>query len=281
MGVTIVTDSGSDLAPQEAARAGIEIVPVWIVIGEQRLRDGVDIDREAVLARIGAGETVTTQPPTQEQFAETFARAVAAGNDVVMLVLSSQISESFARASAAAQAFGGSVHVVDTRGAAGMETLLALYASDLARSGTPAAEIARRCDPTKMKTAAYFAVPDLSVLGRSGRLPKAVVALGSMLNVSLVLKMNEQGAIGPAGQSFAFEKTCEIMVEAVVRAVEHSPSARVAFCHVRAPETVAKLSRLLAEKLGHPPALEIVHEAPPTLVAHIGTGAIGIFAIVP
>jgi DegV family protein with EDD domain len=162
-----------------------------------------------------------------------------------------------------------------------MESLLTLYAVELVRKGLDAAEIAKNIDPSTLRTATFFAVADLSMLGRGGRLPKAVVALGSMLNVSLVLKMNEQGAVGPAGQSFSFDKTCEIMVEAMVRAIERSAGARIAFSHVRAPETAAKLSRLFAEKLGHPPLIEIVHEAPSTLAAHLGIGAVGIFAIVP
>ena len=281
MGVTIIADSGCDLTKTEASSAAIDIIPVWIALDGKRLRDGVDVDRDSVLARIGAGEVVRTEPPSVQDFTQAFTRATAGGNDAVMIVLSSQISQSFAYASEAAQAFGGRVQVVDSRGASGLESLLALYAVELMHSGLDAAQIAKKIDPSTMRTAAYFAVPDVSVLGRSGRLPKAVVALGSMLNVSLVLKLNEHGAIGPAGQSFSFDKTCEIMVEAVVRAVGHSPSARVAFGHVQAPGTVAKLSKLLADKLGHPPVVELIHEAPPTLVAHIGTGAIGIFAIVP
>ncbi len=102
-----------------------------------------------------------------------------------------------------------------------------------------------------------------------------------MLNVSLVLKMNEQGAIGPAGQSFSFDKTCEIMVDAVVRGIDRAPNVRVAFGHIQAAEMAEKLRKQLETKLGHPPAQEIVHEGTLTIAAHMGPGAIGIFAIVP
>jgi DegV family protein with EDD domain len=198
-----------------------------------------------------------------------------------MISLSSQISESYARASNVAKEFGGKVAVVDSRGASGMEKLLALYAKELADKGAAAADIAKKIDPRGLKYAVYFAVPDLSVLGRSGRLPKAVVALGSMLNVSLVLKMNEQGAIGPAGQSFSFAKTVEIMVDAVVRGIDRSPSARVAFGHIEAPDVLANARKALELKLGHPPVQELVHEGSLTVAAHMGPGALGIFAIVP
>jgi fatty acid-binding protein DegV len=42
-----------------------------------------------------------------------------------------------------------------------------------------------------------------------------------------------------------------------------------------------KLRKMLETKLGHPPAQEIMHEGTLTIAAHMGPGAIGIFAIVP
>ncbi len=281
MSTVIVTDSGSDLSRDEARRLGIELVPVWIIFGEERFLDGVDIDRATFFARMKAGEHPRTEPATPEQFREVFSKIVGAGNEAVMITLASQISKSFEIASTVAKEFGGKVVVVDSRGASGMETLLAYYGLELAKSGASAADIAQKIDPRNMKCAIYFAVPDVSMLARSGRLPKAVAALGSMLNVSLVLRMNEQGAIGPAGQSFSFDKTCEIMVDAVVRAVERSPKVRVAFGHIQAAEQAEALRKQLEAKLGHPPAQELMHEGTLTIAAHMGPGAIGIFAIVP
>ena len=281
MATTIVTDSGCDLSRSEADGLGIEIVPVWIVFGDERYRDGVDIDRKTFFARTNAGEIAKTAPATEEQYRETFARIVGAGNEAVMISLSSQISESYQRACSAAAEFGSKVAVVDSRGASGLEALLAIYGKELADKGASTPDIAKKIDPRGLKYAVYFAVPDLTVLGRSGRLPKAVVALGSMLNVSLVLKMNEQGAIGPAGQSFSFEKTVEIMVDAVVRSIDRSPAARIAFGHIEAGDVLASARKALEAKLGHPPAQELVHEGSLTVAAHMGPGAIGIFAIVP
>jgi DegV family protein with EDD domain len=208
--VTVITDTGSDLTGADATRLGIEVVPLWIVLGEDRYRDGIDIDRATFFRRVGAGEIPTTAPPSPEQFHDVFARVTGAGNDVVAIVLSSGISQTYANALAAAKEFGARVQVVDSLGSAGTETLLALYALELAKRGTSAAEIAKRIDPKALKCATFFAMHDLATLGRSGRLPQAVVALGSLTKVSLVLRYNEEGKIVPAGQSFSFEKTCEL-----------------------------------------------------------------------
>jgi DegV family protein with EDD domain len=281
MATVIVTDSGGDLTRDEAQRLGVEIVPVWIIFGEERFRDGIDIDRATFFSRMKAGENPRTEPPTRDQFREVFSKIVNAGNEAVVITLSSQISKAFEIASDAAKEFGSKVIVVDSRGASGLETLLAMYALELANAGASAADVAKKIDPAALKHTVYFAVPDVSMLARSGRLPKAVAALGSMLNVSLVLKMNDEGAIGPAGQSFSFDKTCEIMVDAVVRGIERSPSARIAFGHVQAADAAEGLRKQLEAKLGHPAAQEIVHEGTLTIAAHMGPGAIGIFAIVP
>jgi len=281
MGVTVVTDSGSDFTRAEATRLGIEVVPLWILLGEDRFRDGVDIDRATFFRRMAAGEIPKTAPPSPEQFHEVFARAIGGGNDVVTIVLSSGISQSYASALAAAKEFGAHVHVVDSLGSAGTETLLSLYALELAKSGKSATEIATTLDPKKLKSAVYFAMHDLAMLGRSGRLPPAVVALGSLTKVSLVLKYNEEGVIVPAGQSFSFEKTCELMVDAVVRGIGHVPNVRVSFGHAQAEEQAATLKKMFQAKLGHPPAQEYTYEASPTIATHQGVGALGIYAIVP
>lgn len=281
MAVAIITDSGCDFTPSEAASHGIDVVPMYIVYGQEKLRDGVEIDRAKFYERRKNNEQPTTEPPSSEDFYAVFERHVAAGDEVIHLSISSQISKAYENAKKAAEHFAGKVHVIDTGGNAGLLVLEALYARELIKTGLGLDELLKRLAPAVLKHAAYFAVPDMSGLGRSGRLPKAVVALGSMLNVSLVMRMNETGAVVPAGQSRSFDKTCEIMVDAVVRAIEHSPNARVAISHVEALDTAHMLSKQLEERLGHPPRYQGIHEAALTIATHLGNGAVGIFAIVP
>jgi DegV family protein with EDD domain len=281
MATVVVTDSGSDLSLAEAQRAGIERVPIWIVFDDGRYRDGVDIDRAAFFKRIDAGAMPKTDPPSPAEYRDVFAKIAGAGNELVCITLSSQISKSFENASEAAKEFGGKVAVVDSKGASGQQTLLALYAVELSKGGATAAEIARKIDPRLLKAVTFFSVVDLGALSRGGRLPKAVTSLGSMLNVSLVLKINEAGAIAAAGQAFSHDKTLDLMLDSAVRAAGHSPKARVTFVHANAAETVEKLRKQFETKLGAKPAYESVFEISLTLAAHIGKGGIGVSLIVP
>ncbi len=276
-----MVDSACDITREEAARAGIEIVPITIIFGNERLRDGIDIDRAAFARRSAAGELATTEPASIDEYRAAFERALKRGGDVVAITVSSKISKSYEHAVAAAATFGGAVHVVDSLGASGGESLVAYHAADLAKQGESAAEIARKLAPSTLKRASFFAVWDVNHLGRTGRLPKALVALGSMLGVSLVLKFNDVGEIGLAGQSRSFDKTTDLLIDSLLRAVDHAPQLRLAISHAQNQETADLLSKRIAEKLGHPPVQERVSETTPTIAANMGPGAVGIFAIVP
>lgn len=281
MGVSIVTDSGSGISPSDAQRAGIDVVPVVVVFGGQRMRDGIDIDRGAFLARLRSNQDVPeTEPPSVADFEAAFGKRVSAGSDVVYLAMSAGVSKAYDNASAAAAKFPGRVVVLDSLTAAGGLALMVEYARELVAGGASAADVSAKLSPSALKRAGFFSMPDVTPLGRSGRMPKPLVALGSMLNVSLVLKVDEKGAIGPAGQSRSFEKTCEIMVDSLIRALDRSPNARIAVSHSEAPDIAASLKSQIESKMGGVRSIG-VYEAPPTLIAHMGTGAVGVFGIVP
>lgn len=282
MSVSIVTDSGSDYTFADAQRAGIDIVPIILNFDGERLRDGVDIDRSTFYSRVRASKELPgTEPPPIADYEAVFGKHVNAGRDVVCIALSSQLSKTCENARTAAARFPGRVFVVDALSAAASMVLQCEFAATLASEGTNAAQIAERMSASALKRISFFAMPDVAPLGRSGRLPKPLVALGSMLNVSLMLKIDEKGAIGPAGQSRSFEKTCEIMVDALVRAIGHSPNAHLAISHAGVPALATSLKAQIEGKLdaGYPSIR--VYETAPTLVSHLGLGAVGVLGIVP
>jgi len=43
MGVRVITDSGSDITPEEAKLLGITVIPVYLRFGDEIYGDGVDI----------------------------------------------------------------------------------------------------------------------------------------------------------------------------------------------------------------------------------------------
>ena len=280
MGVVVVTDSSSDLSSASAREYGIDVVPLWVVFGEERLRDGVDIQRSEFYTRLGQAKDLPHTAPIEEaEFAQVFARHVAAGNDVIAPVISDKLSETYKHAISAAQKFPGKVYVVDSQTFSGGLFLHALAASELAKSGKSAAEIAKILENARATQHGFFITPDMSYLGRTGRVNKAVVALGTMLKVNPVLRI-QNGIVDSAAQTRTFEKARELLVDIVTRELRDIETVRFMVGHANAPEVGAGELTMLRAKLGTEPRSLMLYEAGPTVAVHGGPGSLGIFSLV-
>lgn len=279
MAVSLVLDSTADITPDDGRALGVEIVPIIVVVGEQRLRDGIDIERAALYRRM---ETVkdppTTEPPTVKSFADAFKRQVDLGNDVVAMTVAAALSGSYANAVEAAKPFGSKVRVVDSKSASALFRLQAMEAIAVARAGGDADAVALAGDRKRLHGQAFFAIPDVSFLGRTGRLARPLVALGGMMGVSLVLRVADDGSIGLAGQSRSFERSQEITVDQVVRALGDEKRVKVTIAHANAPASAATLEALLRSRLRVPAEIATA-EVGTVIAVNIGPGAVGICAI--
>ena len=279
MGVVVVTDSSADMAAAQAREYGIEVMPLWIVFGEERLRDGVDIQRSAFYSRLGAAKDLPhTEPVDEVDFSTVFAKHVAAGNEVVAPVVASKLSETFAHAQAAAAKFPGKVYVVDSETFSGGLFLHALAASQLAKAGKSAAEIAKTLEAARAAQHGFFITPDLSYLGRTGRLNKAVVALGTMLKVNPVLRI-QRGVVDSTAQTRTFEKAQELLLDIATRELRDVSSTRFMVGHANSPELGKRMLTSLEARLPNNPRSIMLYEAGPSVAVHGGPGSLGIFSL--
>ena len=279
MPVCIVLDSTADITPDDGRALGVEIVPILVVVGEQRLRDGIDIDRAALYRRMATvKELPTTEPPTVQAFADAFERQVAAGKDVVAMTVAAKLSGTYANALEAAKQFGDKVRVVDSTSASALFRLQAMEAIAVARAGGDADAVVQAGNRARLRGQAFFAIPDVSFLGRTGRLPKPLVALGGLMGVSLVLRVGDDDTIGLAGQSRSFERSQEIIVDQVVRALGDDKPLKITIAHANAPEVAATLEGLLRSRLRARAEISTA-EVGTVISVNIGPGAVGICAI--
>jgi DegV family protein with EDD domain len=278
MGVTIMTDTTSDMSPAQAKEFGIEVVPLWIVFGTERLRDGVDIQRTVFYTRLAAAKELPhTEPADESTFAASFGAAVNAGNDVVATVISSHLSETYKNAVAAASKFGSKVRVVDSQTFSGGLFIQALIAKDLAKAGASAGDIVHALEQSRTGQHGYFISPDLTYLGRSGRLNKAIVALGSVLKVNPVLRI-QNGIVDTAAQTRTYEKAQELLIDIATRNIGDISKMRFLVGHAKAPALGAQITETLKTRLSVAPKQLIEYEAGPAVAVNGGPGSIAIFS---
>lgn len=279
MSIAIVTDSAADISPSQARQYGIDVVPLWVIFGQERLRDGVDITLAAFYDRLATSKELPSSEPLDEAgFRVAFAKHVDAGNEVIAPIVSSKLSKTYENAKAAATKFGDKVRVLDSETLSGGQFLQALVAAEMARAGAPADDIVAALERAKRVQLGYQVMPDMTYLGRSGRLNKAVVALGTVLKVNPILQVRN-GMVETGGQTRTYEKAKELIVDIVARNVQNPANTRFAIGHTHAPELADQMSAALRAKLGASPKTFVLYEVGPTVAVNVGPGAIAIFGL--
>ena len=115
--VRIITDSTSEVSQEQAREWNIDVVPLTVLFGEEGALDGVEISNAEVYARLARAETLpTTAQVPPETFIELFQRYVDAGDEVVGLFISSEMSGTCQSALIARDVVGPEhVFVLDSR----------------------------------------------------------------------------------------------------------------------------------------------------------------------
>ena len=197
--VRIVTDSSSDLLPNHARAIGIVVVPNWIMLDGRALRDGLEISAAQFYARLPHARSVPyTQPASVEDFSSTYQWLLRQGATAILSVhLSAQMSRVVQHAAAARDALAPAPNeVIDSR-LSGIALWPALTrAAALARQGAPMQDIRTQVLATLARTRLYVMVESLEPLRRAGRIGRARVLLGTLLDAHPILTI-DQGELTP------------------------------------------------------------------------------------
>lgn len=193
--VAVLTDSTADLSPGQAAEAGITVIPLYVRFGPEEFRAGVDMSTEQFWQRLLApgAPHPTTAAPSPGDVRAAFQAAFDAGAEaIVCLTIGHRLSATFQSAMLAAEGLEGrEIHVIDTRSTSMSTGIPALMAAELARAGTPAAEIAAAVRARLPDVDLYVAVDTLEYLRRGGRLSAAQAVVGSVLSVKPIITVRD------------------------------------------------------------------------------------------
>lgn len=281
MALAIVTDSTSDIEPSRAAALGVDVVPLFVVFGERSYRDYLDLSRAEFYERLAREKALpTTSQPAAAMFEEVFAKHVAAGDEIICLVISQALSGTINAARAAAQAFPDApIHIVDSQTVAGGLGLQVLRAVELRDGGASAAAVLDALAEDRKTQRLFAALPDLSHVVRTGRIGKAKAVLGTLMKIVPVIALVD-GHVDAAAQVRTFARAQETMIDMTVANVADPARARLMVMHTKAPELAERVAARLREKLAGPPKSLDLLEAGPVIATHAGAGAVGIFSVV-
>ena len=198
MSVRIITDSGIDLPGELDPR--LTVIPLGITFGTTTYADGVDLTNDRFYEMlIESDELPKTSQATPYAYQQVFEQVRAAGEEAVVITLSSALSGTYQSAVTAAADYP-EVHVIDGKNVTIGQSLLVLYALRLVDEGLGAAEIAEKVEAVVGRVCLLALLDTLEYLKRGGRIPKSVGAIGELLSIKPVVGV-EDGEVVMLGKA--------------------------------------------------------------------------------
>lgn len=220
--IGVATDSHSGITPEEAQRLGIMVLPMPFYFEEECYYEEVSITREKFFERLNAGEKVSTSQPSPEAVIEFWREGLKKFQQIVYIPMSSGLSGAYntARMLAEDDEFEGKVLVVDAGRVSTPLVRTILDALELVEEGYTAEKIREILENARDKMSIYIAVETLEYLKKGGRITAATAAIGSLLNIKPILKL-DVGLLETYKKSRGMKKAKKEMLEAMKQEIEN------------------------------------------------------------
>ncbi len=275
--IALITDSTSDIPQRLVEQYRIVVVPQILIWGTEEHLDNVTISPQQFYARLA---TDPVHPSSSQPVASDFVKAieqvrVQGAEEVVIIVLSNQLSGTVASALQAAQMVELPVHVVDSLSASmglGFQVLAAARARE---AGGDASSMIAAARQVRERLSLYFSVDTLEYLHRGGRIGGAAKLIGTALQLKPMLTIDHRtGRIEPAERTRTRRKALERIYEVFCQELSGRERLHVAVVHGNAPAEAAAFEDRLSRELK--PVELLVTGVSPVVGVHAGPGVIGL-----
>jgi DegV family protein with EDD domain len=273
--IVVMTDSTAYIPAAALQGLEVPVIPLWLIWGEERFRDGVDIQPSAFYQRLRNSKVFpTTSQPSAGEFEEFF-RQVGSGADAVVAVhISSQISGTVPNAQAAtAQLPDLTIKVVDSLTTSMGLSLAVIATARAAAEGKPLDEVVAVAEDMRDRVHLLFAVDTLEYLHRGGRIGGAKRLLGTALNLKPLLHL-DGGRIDALASVRTKRKALARMLDEAEERLGGKPMAAAGVLDVDAVEEGDRVVELVKERFKVSPVYRTT--VSPCIGAHAGPGTVGI-----
>jgi DegV family protein with EDD domain len=268
--VAIVTDSTADLPAELAAANNIVVVPLNVTI-EGRTYQATELSQADFFARMNAAkELPTTSQASVGTFAEVYSRALETARDVVSIHISSGLSGTIDSAYAAAEQFGGRVHVFDSLNLSWGLGFQALEAARSAATGASVADVLEHTERIRERVRMIVGLDKLDNLAKGGRIGAVSAFLGGLLNLKVTLTVTEEGVFAPVARTRGRTAALEHTIDWVRGHMGDAKSGAFCVMHAMSPDNAEWLRERL-EKAFTATEMHVV-EVGVVIATHTGTG---------
>lgn len=194
----IVTDTASDILQSEAEASDIIIIPLEIRFGTETFLYNTheSLDHFYDLLVTLKDEFPTTSGPSPQTYLKLIDQARDAGEEILIITISSGLSGTYETACMAAEMSGyDKVRVVDSLSAIIPQHVIVDAAVRMRDEGMSVDQAADELEELRTRVK-VFGMPDsLTYLKRGGRIPASVAALGNLLNIKPIIAVADGGGL--------------------------------------------------------------------------------------
>ena len=273
--IVVVTDSTAYIPEEALGDFDIPVIPLWLIWGDERFRDGVDIDPPTFYSRLPESEVFpTTSQPSAGEFVDFFQQAGEGTEAIVGVFISSKLSGTVASALAAKiQLPDLDIRVVDSLSTSMGQGFAVLAAARAAAAGKSVDEVVATAESVRDRMHLLFAVDTLEYLHRGGRIGGAKRLLGTALNLKPLLHV-ENGRIEALASVRTKRKAVARMLDVTEERLGGRRIAEAAVLDVDAPTEGHSVAELMKERFD----LSVVYRTmvSPTIGTHAGPGTVGV-----
>lgn len=215
MSFHIVCDSCTDLTEEDLKKGCYTLVPLTLLMDGEEIIDDETFDQADFLAKVAASkESVKSACPAPESYMEAYSKA----DDIYVVTLSAELSGSYNSAVLGKNLYEEengtkNIHVVNSRGAATTQVLIARKLNEYASQGMPFEEVVDKIEEYTTSLRTYFVLETLEVLRKNGRLSRLSATIAGALNIKPVMIGTRDGVIQKASQARGMKKALAKMVE--------------------------------------------------------------------
>jgi len=273
--VIITADSTCDLSDEQKREFGIVISPLYVRLGDEEHRDGVDVKPDDLFEFVKQrGILPKTSACSVQDYINLWKPYIDRGCEIVHIDVSSDMSACCQNARSAAEE-QEHAYVVDSMNLSTGTGLLAIEAAVMAREGKSAQEIAAYLNQKRMKLNVSFVVDTMEYLAKGGRCSSVVALAAGMLRIKPCIEV-KNGKMGVAKKYRG--KMSSVLKEYVserLGAVSAVDTKRIFITHSGVSPEIVEAVRgyVKAEK----PFIDILESrAGCTVSSHCGPGTLGI-----
>jgi len=272
MTIKIVTDTASDISPEDARRLNITLVPLYVTFGDKVYRDGVDIGPDDFYRKLEESRIQPfTSSPSPGDFARIYEEVGRDADQIISIHITKKHSATLDSARLGkemVESKGCHVEVVDSMGVTMWQGTVASAAAKAVMEGCSIQQVRERIQETISQMHGIGLLNTLRYLVKGGRIRESIFRIENILSVKPMITLRD-GEIKPLGLVRSWSKG----IERIQEFIKSVPSPQnISIIHNTVPNDAQGIIDNLRAAL--PNAILKLNRLGPALGVHSGPGAL-------